>query len=698
MRPSTLSSLSAKLFYLMTILIVITVAGNSWQNSRFFQQYLSANLQDNLILKNKEVAQSISATLDSWQNQVKITVNSFQTGDGGRQIQNLLTANADLLGISLIRARSSQTSRELFSSFTSDRNAPGFDDQDPRSVQKTFHSLVAEVGENLRKVPNGSRAILIPVAERFKLPIMLVALPFRKMSDNSETIWALVLAWQSRITAPLPKTRTYEGLIIDQENKIYASPSGKASFEHKSLGDLALVKEASRSSTLFGFKGRYEDSKGREWLGSYVKIPEYGMTVLLQQDAKVATAATTKIVRRTTLWGIFFVLLAVLASFVASSGVTKNLRAVTQATYRIASGDFSTTLKSRGSDEVGMLSMAVTHMAKQIQVLMKSQMDKVRVEKELETARMVQSTFFPQDDGRSNIMTITGVYQPAAECGGDWWGHFRAPDGIEYVFIGDAMGHGVPAALVTAMAYSSCMTVSDILADRPGHKDSPAAIVKRFNRVLYDAVQGSISMTFFAAILDTKNGTMTYANAGHNFPVIIPTNADDPRAPSSRPMAKISPVPLISLQLKGMPLGIDRDAEYTEKTIDIAAGDKMIFFTDGLIECESPAGKQWGRKALLELLGSTCDKDAVEMKNGIMQSAYNFYGNVPIKDDITVVVLEMSKHWQAGMVVIDEPKPALNEEIAPSTEDATPMVQITAIGENPADDTPVLPEEIADAS
>lgn len=672
MRTPALSSLSAKLFYLMTSLIVITVAGNSWQNSRFFQQYLSANLQDSLILKTKEISQNVSGTLESWTNQTKITINAFNSGDNGKQIENLLASNSELISVALVQVRPRAGAREIFYAFTADRSSPRFEDQDPKKVNQAFKALITGISANLAKLPPDSRATLIPVADQLKLPTMLLALPFRNSGSN-ETTWALVLAWQSRISATLPKTRTYQSFIIDAESKVYAAASSKATIERRSLADLALTKEAIKSSTLFGFKGRYEDGKGREWLGSYVKIPDYGITVLLQQDAKVASSATTRIVRRTTLWGFFFVLLAVMASFLASSSVTKNLRAVTQATYRIANGDFTTTLKSRSRDEVGLLSMAITHMAKQIQILMISQADKVRVEKELETARMVQSTFFPQDDGKSKNMTITGVYQPASECGGDWWGHFRASDGIEYVFIADAMGHGVPAALVTAMAYSSCMTISEILTDRSSHQDSPSALITRFNKVLYDAVQGSISMTFFAAVLDMKNGIMRYANAGHNFPILIPSSPDDSRAPSSKSMAKISPVPLISLQLKGVPLGIDRTAEYLEKTIELVAGDKLFLFTDGLIECESPQGKQWSRKALQEQLGRMHDQSPVDIKDGIMKSAFGFFGNVPIKDDITVVVLEIDKEWQPGQDYSPEPALTVSSEPADSGIISTPI-------------------------
>ena len=527
----------------MTGLIVMTVAGNSWQNGRFFRQYLEANLQDTLILKAKEVSQNSGSLLESWTSQIRIAVNALAAGEGPRQVSNLVIANQELISIAVFSSRGQSTPREMTFAFTPDRDTPRFEDQDPKRVGQTWHQLAPDVARSVTATGNVTRPIIVPIASELKIPAMVLAVPFK---TGSETIWALALVWQSRFTALLPRSRSLQGFIVDSEGKALVATNTKLAISRKSMTELALTRDALKAQTLFGFRGRYGDLKGREWLGSFVKLPDYGVTVLVQQDAKVALSATTRIVRRTAVWGFFFVLVAIMVSFIASSGVTKNLRAVTQATYRIAGGDFSTSLKSKSRDEVGMLSIAIVQMARQIQTLLRSQVDKARVEKELETARMVQSTFFPKDDGRSKSLSISGVYQPAGECGGDWWGHFRTPDGVEFIFIADAMGHGVPAALVTAMAYSSCMTISDILDERGTYNDSPAAIVSRFNRVLFDAVQGSISMTFFAAVLDMRTGVMRYANAGHNFPVVIPANPSDKRVPISKSLSKAASVPMLS--------------------------------------------------------------------------------------------------------------------------------------------------------
>src|SRR5690606_8304203 len=105
------------------------------------------------------------------------------------------------------------------------------------------------------------------------------------------------------------------------------------------------------------------------------------------------------------------------------------------------------------------------------------------------------------------------------------------------------------------------------------------------NRIIYEAVEGKISMTFFASVLDTRRGVLTFANAGHNFPVLLPAEKDDPRGGKMpRSLAKFGDIAPISLKLMGTPLGMDPKAKYRDQTMELKPGDKIFYFTDGLIE------------------------------------------------------------------------------------------------------------------
>jgi hypothetical protein len=298
---------------------------------------------------------------------------------------------------------------------------------------------------------------------------------------------------------------------------------------------------------------------------------------------------------------------------------------------------------------------------------------------------MVQSTFFPRSESQNGPIYMTGFYQPASECGGDLWGHFELEPGVEFFFIGDAMGHGAPAALVTAMAYSTTMTIADVVRDHSGMRDSPARVLERMNRIIHEAVRGTISMTFFACVIDTKRGLMTFANAGHNFPVIIPTDRDDPRAPTDKRNLRVPP---ISLKLRGTPLGMDANTKYHDKTIALRPGDKVLYFTDGLIECSSPKGEVWGRKYLIEQAVDTALLPPTEMKDELLSRAFTFFANKPLDDDVTAVVVEIAASWQ---VPDDAPPPqhlTQTSSYTRSNVDLTPGRAVHPVPEFPRAKTP----------
>jgi hypothetical protein len=123
----------------------------------------------------------------------------------------------------------------------------------------------------------------------------------------------------------------------------------------------------------------------------------------------------------------------------------------------------------------------------------RSKVSQLRIERELETAQFVQESFVPERSAELRYMKIVGEYMQARECSGDWWGRFSLDDDRELVVIGDALGHGVPAALVTCMAYS-CFKSLVLEAKRlPSVDISPADMLEDFNQVLHTAIGGVVA-------------------------------------------------------------------------------------------------------------------------------------------------------------------------------------------------------------
>ena len=135
-----------------------------------------------------------------------------------------------------------------------------------------------------------------------------------------------------------------------------------------------------------------------------------------------------------------------------------HLNTLFTATQRIAEGNFETKVEIPSSDEIGALSDSFNFMSDEITRFMGEMKEKARLENEVKVAQLVQSSFFPNDDITIGPVDISAFYQPASECGGDWWGYVE-DENVLVLIIADATGHGVPAALLTATANCSINTI-----------------------------------------------------------------------------------------------------------------------------------------------------------------------------------------------------------------------------------------------
>jgi serine phosphatase RsbU (regulator of sigma subunit) len=672
------SSLGVKLFGLMSLLTILIVVATTFNSLTRLEGVLTDKIETQTFGMAKTASQHIESQIAQWVSLFAVATSTIKVVDDRvdpAQLQRLLLTNADdFTGIQVFTVKDSnpETPHRVGIAFTNKTDHEGFGENSPNaSFDAVSRGTEEWIKSKAGKMEIGS-IYMQNLSKQTSLRLANIAVALRP-SGSSETVVTVLTVWQKKLIQFLESGKDLKTVLIDKTGRIFSSPSFDEMENETSIANSPLVGKALRAKSGSGAEPDidmltdYKYAKGL-FVGAYARIPKFdGLTVVVQRDRKKAYATLEEARAESGLWGVLFFLVAIMLSFLGASQITKGLVQVTKATNRIASGDFSFRLQPKTRDEVGMLGHAVNTMSERIVGLMKTQVDKAKIEQELETAKMVQSTFFPKHDIKAGPVKLAGFYQPATQCGGDLWGHFTVRPGVELAYIADAMGHGAPAALVTAMAYSTCMTISDLMRDNPHLSGSPAKLLDRMNRIILEAVGGTISMTAFVVLIDTNTGKMTYSNAGHNFPAIIPLNADDPRSKKKKDTGN-RPSP-ISLQLRGVPLGIDTAAEFTEKTIDLVAGDRIFMFTDGLIECSSPQGTVWGRKIMLEeiveVATSVKDCGAAEMRNEITRRAFSFFGAVPLADDVTVLVIELDKNWVA--LSLPEPDLAPNFNEAPSS-------------------------------
>lgn len=647
MKVNRLRSVGAKLFYMTSLLVLITITGNSWQFARTFISYQKEQIQNTIQAQAEISGGRIESELQIWKSQIATAIPAFKGGLHSNeldvQIKNFLNANQELLALTIFESPTltSKKFKKIGNSFTPYLSDLRFEDKNTADISAMVNSLSERFLYKYQSKIARKTLYVDSIAKTTKLPLMMLATRF-EVTGSKSIIWAVLTVWQSNILKAIPNAVDTEIALIDKKGRIISSQKFSQLRDRELFPGKQLLDTALSSKTPSGFQDEYM-LKGERKLGAFFRMPQYDFIVLVQKDAEKAYLVMKKNLIVTTLWALLFILISMLFSYIVSRGITKNLRELVYATDRIASGDFSYRILPKTQDEVAQLGLSVNTMSSKIVELMSNQVEKAKFEKELETAKMVQQTFFPKKQIECPNLVVHGFYTPASQCGGDLWGHFPIEDGVDFLFVADAMGHGAPAALVTAMAYSTTMTIADIVKDKKFHDNSPSKILDRINRIIFDAVGGTISMTFFASIIDTRRKRIIFSNAGHNFPLLMPAKSSDPRLVQKR-KSKKDFMP-ISLKQMGSPLGIDPKSKYQDMAMELEPGDKIVYFTDGLIECTSSSGNSWGRKNLLEQLIQGKDLPADQLRDQIIAQSFGFFGSVPICDDVTLVVAELSKEW-----------------------------------------------------
>lgn len=340
-----------------------------------------------------------------------------------------------------------------------------------------------------------------------------------------------------------------------------------------------------------------------------------------EKSAEQKAAASTRAALYTGAVGALFALIGTVLAIFQGLSISRPIKQLAWKADQIARGDLEARVDITSSDEIGTLGENFNFMADQINILLQQTAEKARIEQELEVARTIQETLVPTADPvDKGTLKFAGFYQPAAQTGGDWWTWSDLVGDKVLLVIGDVTGHGVPSAMITAAAKAACDVARHV------HNDDVTVtrLLEIMNHAIFESAQRRFVMTCFASIIDTKLRTITYANAGHNFPYLFRQNEGKGE--------------FGSLMIRGNRLGDDRASRYEAKTTELAGGDVLIWYTDGIVECESETGEEYGEKRFRASVRKSASLDAGEMRDAIVADATSFFGEAQRKDDITMIV------------------------------------------------------------
>jgi predicted ATPase/serine phosphatase RsbU (regulator of sigma subunit) len=238
-----------------------------------------------------------------------------------------------------------------------------------------------------------------------------------------------------------------------------------------------------------------------------------------------------------------------------------------------------------------------------------------RMQEEFRLAAKIQQELLPQHAPTVRGYSLRGLNIPAQAVGGDYFDFIRIDDHHLAVCIGDVSGKGLPASLLMANLQAT-------LRGQTLLHTSPAACLKRANRLLHESTNPEKFATLFYGILDTSLHRLDYCNAGHEFPLLVHPNGE-----------------YVQLDKGGIGLGMLEEFDYEEASLDVSPGDLLLLYTDGVTEAMNHREELFGKERLLPLALQTRGGSAAEALEAVVAAVRAHSGDAPQSDDITLVAV-----------------------------------------------------------
>jgi len=252
--------------------------------------------------------------------------------------------------------------------------------------------------------------------------------------------------------------------------------------------------------------------------------------------------------------------------------------------------------------------------------LYKSEVEKQKLETDLELARKIQQGLLPQCIPNLKNLDICGEMKPAMQVGGDYYDLINFFDKKLFVVVGDVSGKGLSASLymtkLQTMIQLSCNEVK-----------SPKEILVDVNKRIYNEIDRSWFVTMTLALFDLENNILTFCRAGH-LPILSASNGS-----------------VESYRTRGIGIGLERgiifEKSLAEEVVKLKPGQTFVFFTDGITEAMNEQNELFGEEKLHSILKNKSSARSSEIVNEIWNSVSSFRGSTDVNDDMTMVVVKV---------------------------------------------------------
>jgi PAS domain S-box-containing protein len=250
----------------------------------------------------------------------------------------------------------------------------------------------------------------------------------------------------------------------------------------------------------------------------------------------------------------------------------------------------------------------------------------------LQAAVRVQQALLPSTAPKVPGAEIAWRLDPCTELAGDFLNCYRLGENLAGAYVLDVSGHGVAASLlsVTVSRMLSGTSRQSVLFDAGGAPEernpvSPSRVAEKLNELFPFDTRTAQFFTLLYGLVDAKERTFRYVSAGHLPPIRVPKHGEPTQ-----------------LESEGLPIGLFADSAWMDRTVRLAAGDRVYLYTDGLVEAESIQGVEFGLDRLAEVLGSLRTQPLDAGLDKVLKAVDAWTGPAPLVDDASILAFEMA--------------------------------------------------------
>jgi PAS domain S-box-containing protein len=245
----------------------------------------------------------------------------------------------------------------------------------------------------------------------------------------------------------------------------------------------------------------------------------------------------------------------------------------------------------------------------------KAEEARLRASEEARMARHIQMNLLPKSNPDVAGYEIAGKNIPALNVGGDYFDFIWLDEHRLAIAIGDVSGNGLAASLVMANLQATIRSQALIGVD-------PKECLERANKLLFRSTDARTFVSLFYGTLDVQKHTLCYASAGQDMPILFSAGA--------RP---------VTLQTRGIVLGVKEDASYEKGEISLSPDDRLLIYTDGICEAMNERMEEFGEERLSEMVQRNDQAPVAELVETILAAVNDHVGNAAGSDDMTLILL-----------------------------------------------------------